>query len=38
MRLMLSVMLAVSGAVTAGVSAAQSNYPTKPVRIIVNFS
>lgn len=38
MRLMLSVMLAVSGAVTAGASAAQSNYPTKPVRIIVNFA
>jgi tripartite-type tricarboxylate transporter receptor subunit TctC len=38
MKQILGVMLAVAGLVTAGHAAAQSSYPTKPVRVIVGFS
>ena len=38
MKRILGVMLAVSASVAVGDVAAQSNYPTKPVRIVVGFS
>jgi len=37
MKRMLGVMLAVAEIVTAGHAAAQSNYPEKPIRIVVGF-
>ena len=37
MKTMLVAMLSMSAIVAAGHAAAQENYPTKPVRIIVGF-
>jgi tripartite-type tricarboxylate transporter receptor subunit TctC len=37
MKRMLGVMLAVAGIVMGGHAAAQSNYPEKPIRIVVGF-
>ena len=37
MKRILGVMLALAGMLTAGHAAAQSNYPGKPVRIVVGF-